>query len=114
MEYRLQRHDGEYRWVLDRGVPFFGENHQFQGYIGSCTDVTDRVKAQRALNESRHRELANLRGVLPICMQCKKIRQGDGGWVQWERYILEHSHANFSHGLCPECDDTYRKRLSLE
>lgn len=39
MEYRLRRHDGQYRWVLDSGVPHFGEDHQFAGYIGSCVDV---------------------------------------------------------------------------
>jgi PAS domain S-box-containing protein len=112
MEYGLQRHDGEYRWVLDRAAPFIDEHQQFRGYIGSCIDVTGRVEAQRALNEARNRELANLRGILHICMQCKKIRQPDGGWVQWERYIRDHSRADFSHGLCPECEGTYREQLS--
>jgi PAS domain S-box-containing protein len=112
MEYRLQRHDGDYRWVLDRGAPFFDENLQFRGYIGSCIDVTDRVEAQRALNEARDRELANLRGILPICMQCKKIRQPDGRWVQLEGYIRDHSRADFSHGLCPDCDDAFRMQLT--
>lgn len=41
MEYRLRRSDGEYRWVLDRGVPRFSPNGIFWGYIGSCTDVTE-------------------------------------------------------------------------
>src|SRR5438270_10904741 len=41
MEYRLRRHDGEYRWVLDTGVPRFDSNGSFSGYIGSCTVVTD-------------------------------------------------------------------------
>jgi PAS domain S-box-containing protein len=107
MEYRLQRHDGEYRWVFDQGAPFFDENDQFLGYIGSCIDVTDRVEAQHALNDARDRELASLRGLLPICMVCKKIRNAEGDWVQLERYIRDHSHAEFTHGLCPECDAGY-------
>jgi PAS domain S-box-containing protein len=116
MEYRLQRHDGEYRWILDRGAPFFGKNHEFLGYIGSCIDVTDRIEAQRALDRARDRELASLRGILPICMQCKKIQRADGGWVQLERYIRDHSHADFSHGLCPECYQDYcnQHRMGLE
>src|SRR5215469_16271791 len=60
MEYRLQRHDREYRWILDRGAPFFGEKGEFLGYIGSCIDVTDRIEAQRALDQARDRELASL------------------------------------------------------
>ena len=113
MEYRLQRHDGVYRSILDRGAPFFGESGEFQGYIGRCIDVTDRVDAQRALDAARERELANLRGLLPLCMLCKKIRRADDDWVQLEDYIRDHSRADFSHGLCPECDDAYRRRHNM-
>ena len=42
MEYRLRRHDGEWRWVLDTGVPHFGADGAFAGYLGSCVDITDR------------------------------------------------------------------------
>jgi PAS domain S-box-containing protein len=49
MEYRLQRHDGEYRWLLDRGVPRFTAEGEFLGYIGSCIDIDDRVRAERQL-----------------------------------------------------------------
>jgi PAS domain S-box-containing protein len=45
MEYRLQRHDKDYRWILDTGAPFFGENGEFRGYIRSCIDITDRIEA---------------------------------------------------------------------
>jgi len=44
-----------------------------------------------------------LRGLLPICTSCKKIRDDQGYWNQLEIYIREHSEADFSHGLCPEC-----------
>jgi DNA-binding response OmpR family regulator len=44
-----------------------------------------------------------LRGLLPMCSYCKKIRVDDTYWQQLEGYITEHSDAQFSHGICPEC-----------
>ena len=55
MEYRLQRVDGEYRWVLDTGVPRFTPAGTFVGYIGSCLDITERKQAEEALQESEKR-----------------------------------------------------------
>ena len=46
MEYRLRRHDGEYRWVLDHGVPLIGADGGFEGFIGTCLDVTERRELQ--------------------------------------------------------------------
>ena len=48
-------------------------------------------------------EVKILRGSLPICSYCKKIRNDTGAWTQMEAYIRDHSEAEFSHGLCPEC-----------
>ncbi|WP_051361698.1 GAF domain-containing protein [Solimonas soli] len=50
MEYRLRRHDGSYRWVLDTGVPRYGSGAVFAGYIGSCIDITERKLAERRLS----------------------------------------------------------------
>lgn len=47
MDYRLKRHDGVYRWINDRGVPFYIGDHRFAGYIGSCMDVTEKVEGQK-------------------------------------------------------------------
>ncbi len=44
-----------------------------------------------------------LRGLLPICASCKKIRDDKGYWNQVETYLIEHSEATFTHGICPEC-----------
>lgn len=48
-------------------------------------------------------EIKVLKGILPICASCKKIRNDSGIWSQLETYISEHSDAEFSHGICPDC-----------
>jgi len=50
MEYRLRRYDGEYRWILDNGVPRLNEDGSFAGYIGSCIDVSEQKLAEQALS----------------------------------------------------------------
>jgi PAS domain S-box-containing protein len=54
MEYRLRRSDGEYRWVLDRGVPRWATNRFFLGYVGVAVDLTDRRKAEEAKQSLMH------------------------------------------------------------
>jgi hypothetical protein len=56
------------------------------------------VQLQKALSEVK-----TLRGFIPICASCKKIRDDKGYWNQIESYIQTHSEAEFSHSLCPEC-----------
>src|SRR6516225_1300481 len=51
MEYRLRRHDGEYRWILDHGIPVHAASGEFTGYIGSCIDITERKRAEEALRQ---------------------------------------------------------------
>jgi PAS domain S-box-containing protein len=59
MEYRLRHHDGQYRWIVDRGVPRSGPDGTFLGYIGSCFDIHDRKQSQVALFASeQHLRLA--------------------------------------------------------
>ena len=57
MEYRLRRYDGEYRWVLDLGVPRFDQDGSFVGFIGIGVDVTDRKRVEQTLRESEARFL---------------------------------------------------------
>jgi DNA-binding response OmpR family regulator len=66
----------------------------------------ERETELRRINEELQRALREvkvLRGLIPICASCKKIRNDGGFWQQLEEYIGEHSEAEFSHGLCQPC-----------
>jgi hypothetical protein len=70
----------------------------------------DRRKARESELKERNQELERalaevkvLRGLIPICAGCKKIRNDQGYWQQIEEYIQDHSEAAFSHGLCLPC-----------
>ncbi|KPL01077.1 MAG: response regulator receiver protein [candidate division Zixibacteria bacterium SM23_73_3] len=52
-------------------------------------------------------QIKQLKGILPICMHCKKIRKDENYWQQVEEYVAEHSEADFSHSICPECMEKY-------
>jgi PAS domain S-box-containing protein len=61
MEYRLRRHDRQYRWVIDNGCPLYEDGDEFAGYVGSCIDITERKQGEQALceNEQRFRLMAD-------------------------------------------------------
>jgi hypothetical protein len=56
----------------------------------------------RALQDAME-QIKTLRGILPVCAQCKRIRDERGRWHQMEAYVRDNTHAEFSHGLCVEC-----------
>lgn len=58
----------------------------------------------RDQREAAYKRIRTLEGILPICMDCKKIRDVSGIWHRLESYITQHSEALFSHGYCPECE----------
>ena len=56
-------------------------------------------------------QIKTLRGIVPICMHCKQIRDDQGYWSQVETYISRYSEAQFSHGICPECLEKHYPEL---
>ncbi len=90
MEYRLRRHDGEYRWLLDNGVPRLDENGRFCGYIGSCIDITPQKQAEAATFSDKQFIQATLNGLTAqICVLDER-----GGIVlanqAWKDFRLLH------------------------
>jgi PAS domain S-box-containing protein len=79
------------------------------GVVGVSRDITERKQFEQE-RERLIRELEEalakvktLKGLLPICPSCKKIRDDQGYWHQVEIYIRDHSEAEFSHNICPDC-----------
>lgn len=101
----------EYAYVvllLRGGTPFdfqAAEEAQVDDLVTAPVDLDvlrARLRVARRLLDL-YGELDRLRGFIPICAYCKKIRQEQGLWQQIEAYISAHSHALFSHTICPEC-----------
>jgi signal transduction histidine kinase len=66
-------------------------------------NYTNNLLKEKEKTELALAEIKQLKGMLPICSNCKKIRDDKGYWNHLELYIEEHSDASFSHGICPEC-----------
>jgi ligand-binding sensor domain-containing protein len=76
------------------------------GWAAYRRRVRDLKKRERELLERVNEAVARIKtlsGLLPICAACKKIRDDDGYWNQIETYVHEHSQAEFTHSICPEC-----------
>jgi hypothetical protein len=74
-----------------------------------CRDITDRKRSEEERKQLIQKlqtalaEVKTLRGIIPICTQCKKVRDDDGYWQRVEQYIQERSDVLFTHGICDEC-----------
>ena len=102
---------------MDRGADLqdLGENRPDPNAQVNYQNPVDRLELvfhghnlRRRTHQLIDNEIKTLKGCIPICASCKKIRDDKGYWNQIESYIREHSEADFSHGLCPECAEKYR------
>ena len=109
IDFRIIRSDGEIRWLNHVCQAVYGNNETLLGRRVSLRDITRR----KQFEEERERLVAQLQealanvkqlgGLLPICASCKKIRNDHGYWEQIEAYIRDHSEAEFTHSICPDC-----------
>ena len=78
-------------------------------FIAQIQNITERknieVEREKLIDELQQTlaEINTLRGIIPICAWCKKIRDDQGFWNQVEIYFSKHTNAKFSHGMCPNC-----------
>lgn len=111
-ECRVVRPDGSLRHVQNRVVVFFNPSETAVRMVGTSLDITERKYAEaneQALLQELQASVAEvkvLRGILPICANCKRIRSDDGQWEAVESYVRDRTNAEFTHGLCPDCAAT--------
>jgi hypothetical protein len=117
----------DYRAMERETVGRIATNHMFFWVVGSVALLVFVVLGKRNIEKEMFftgqlevsnselnkalSEIKTLRGVIPICSCCKKIRDDQGGWNQLEAYIRSHSEAEFSHGLCPDCFEEQMKEM---
>lgn len=91
------------------GSPITTEEGNIVGLTVFLTDITEKKQIENEKEELIEKlqkaldDVKTLRGLIPICAHCKKIRTDEGPWQQLEEYIKNNSNASFSHGLCPDC-----------
>ena len=99
--------------VIHQKKEFLGWNNRIQEFSDFSEKIAIILNKNFALEKKRQQtlkelqksldEIKTLRGIIPICSYCKKIRNDTGAWDIMEAYISRHSNAEFSHGICPEC-----------
>lgn len=94
-EWRAVQPDGTVRDILARNVVITDPTGAAIRLAGTALDITEHKLAAA--------QIKTLEGILPICASCKRIKNEDGRWQQMESYVREHTEAEFSHGLCPDC-----------
>ncbi|MCX7895287.1 MAG: PAS domain-containing protein [Thermoanaerobaculum sp.] len=114
VEHRLQCKSGEFKWVLNWGrVVERDPSGRALRALGAHVDIHRRkvaeLEREHLLAEltRAQREVRQLKGIIPICAACKRVRADANSWQALEAYVRQHSEAEFSHGLCPECMATY-------
>jgi PAS domain S-box-containing protein len=102
IELRRSRDELELR-VRERTADLITSNEQLTREIAERKKISEeRVKLVAELQDALD-NVKTLRGLIPICASCKKIRDDNGYWNQIEAYLSKHSLAEFSHGICPQC-----------
>ena len=103
-----------YRYYLALKFPLKNSDGKTIGVCGFSHDITKQKEMEERLRNTNKKlekaldEIKTLRGIIPICSYCKKMRDDKGAWDILEAYISKHSDAQFSHGVCPEC---YKKLM---
>ncbi|MCF8033277.1 MAG: PAS domain S-box protein [Desulfarculaceae bacterium] len=111
-ESRLLAKDGRILTFHWNCAPLEDASGEALGVIISGQDISERKLAERERErliselKTALAEIKTLSGLLPICAHCKKIRDDSGYWRRIETYVEQHSSAEFSHGLCPDCART--------
>ena len=113
VEYRLRRHDGQYRWLLENGVPRFDDAGQFVGYIGSSIDITDRkLSESREQHRSQVLELLNAKAALSDVLDLiARSTESLSPETLCSILLLDESGTHLRHGAAPSLPDFYTQAI---
>ncbi len=124
IQYILINHELRKKGVADFGMEiYFGGRKYFLTsnriqildlLFSTYEAVIHKNKELERLNrelEESIRTIKKLKGLIPICSECKKIRNDKGYWEQLEIFLKAHSDIDFTHGLCPECEKKYYNKM---
>ncbi|MBN1933282.1 MAG: PAS domain-containing protein [Anaerolineae bacterium] len=109
VRHAIEWPDGRRVILSINAAPLFDEMGTISAIVTTVEDITEHLHTQQereALIQNLEGALAQVKtlsGLLPICANCKKIRDDRGQWRPLDVYVRDHSDAEFSHGLCPEC-----------
>ena len=112
-EIEIIRPDGKRRQVLVTASPWKDDKGNVIGAYGIFRDITewkkDEQEREKLISELQDalERVKRLKGLIPICASCKKIRDDKGYWEEVEVYIRNHADVEFSHGICPACQEKY-------
>lgn len=110
IEVRVPLPSGD-TYYLTTAKPIVNTFGEVETVICTSKNITKRKLAEDALKEEHKKlkkamnEIKVLSGLLPICSKCKNVRDDQGYWKQIESYLSQHTNADVTHGLCPECMD---------
>jgi PAS domain S-box-containing protein len=111
---RMKHKDGHWVWINDHGrVMTRTADGKPLMMFGTHTDIYKHKKIEEDVKKAM-RDIRTLKGIVPICANCKKIRDDHGFWTQVEVYIRDHTEAEFSHGICPDCMDELYPGIEID
>ena len=114
MEYRLQRDDGAWRWLLERGTPNFGPDGQFEGYIGTCIDITEHRETVEQLRESRARFKTLAESLPQMIWTCLRDGYTDYLSRQWLDYTGRSESQQLGSGWLEQVHPDDRVKVQME
>jgi transcriptional regulator with PAS, ATPase and Fis domain len=104
---------GNRKYIIFDAAPVYSADGELVAAVETLQDITERKRLEEEKEQLvmdlhlASTRIKKLRGLIPICSTCKKIRDDKGYWNKLECYIEEHSEAEFTHSMCPACEERF-------
>lgn len=104
---------GSKKYIIFDAAPVYNADNELTAVVETLQDITRRKRLEEEKDQlvsdlrEAYDSIKKLRGLIPICSTCKKIRDDRGYWNKLESYIEKHSEAEFTHSMCPACEERF-------